>query len=72
MNASRHLLSRAKVTFDQMLLNVFSKMLVRNGTVVTSFDYVFIPTPGNWFLKIALDHESDDLTRNTVSAVRAT
>ena len=36
---------------------------------MTSFDYVIIPTRGNWFQTSPLEHESDDLAGNTVSSV---
>ena len=42
------------------------------GTVMTSFNYIVIPTHGNWFQTNPLKHESDDRAHNTVTSVCVT
>ena len=42
------------------------------GTVMMSFDYVVIPTHGNWFQTNPLKNESYDRAGNTVSSVCVT
>ena len=42
------------------------------GTVRTSFDYIIIPTRGNWVQTNPLQHESDDWAGNTVSCACVT
>ena len=39
---------------------------------MTSFNYIIIPTRGNWFQTNPLEHESDDRAENTVTFVRVT
>ena len=42
------------------------------GTVMTSFNYIIMPTLGNWFQTNPLEHELDDCVGITVPSVCVT
>ena len=48
------------------------RYLIYAGTVMTSFNYITIPTRSNWFQTNPQEHESDDRADNAVSSVCVT